>query len=204
VYNDFHSLASTITVIKFIDFINKINFLFLLSPHVIICAFEYMFMLTGLHSWGYWIILNDDCRSVLWTRHLIWCALTPVWAEILHTICLHNGMPHLNTVFDSTNLTHSGTSRKCCLVFKSTTIPSILCVLWGIFLKLNPTWSLIKRMQPALTQEPDHHPNKQQLCHVALINLWVWANCIQYSVFPYNYAYEYLHVCEKLRSGCKN
>jgi len=43
--------------------------LFLLSPYVIIGAIKYMFMLTRLHSWGYWVILYDDCSSVLWTRH---------------------------------------------------------------------------------------------------------------------------------------
>lgn len=94
---------------------------------------------------------------------LIWCVLTRMWTEILHFICLHNGMSQLNTVCDLTNLTHSGTSYKFCLAFKCTTIPRIFivcAVLWGFFFpKPNPTGSLIKRIQPALTQEPDHHTN---------------------------------------------
>lgn len=96
-------------------------------------------------------------------------------------------MSQVNTVFNSTNLTHSGTSYKFCLVSKCTAIHRIFivcAVLWGFFFfqaasHRNPD------LQPALTQEPNHHTNTQQLCHVALINLWVWAHCIQYAVFPY-------------------
>ena len=73
------------------------------------------------------------------TACLIWCVLTQMWTEMLHFICLHNGMSQLNIVCDSANLTHSGTSYKFCLVFKYTTIPRIfiVCCFLGVFF---PSW----------------------------------------------------------------
>jgi hypothetical protein len=134
------------------------------------CLYWLVFTVEGIgSSWMMTAVLSYEPDRAC----LIWCVLTPLWTERLHFICLHNRMSQLNIVwFNKLN--------SLCLIFKCTTIPRIFivcAVLWFFFSKLNPTGSLIM-IQPTLTQEPDHHTNTQQLCHMAPINLWVWTCCI--------------------------